>query len=272
MVRDEPRAKQQFGPDVRCYPWDAASPPPEAAFQDVKVVFHLVGESVAEGRWTRQKRQRIRESRILATRQLVSVIGDLSVPPEVLVCASAVGYYGDRPAERLTEEAAPGRGFLSEVCRDWEAAAMGAAARGIRVVTLRIGMVLSGSGGALTKMLPLFRSGLGGPMGRGHQMVSWIHIDDLVGLLHHAAVCESLTGPVNAVAPGPVANRVFARSLARVLHRPAVLPVPKLALRLALGDAATLVLADQHVLPQRAVETGFRFTFADIDSALDDLI
>jgi len=204
-----------------------------------------------------------------ATRRLAGALARLERPPRVLVTASAVGYYGDRGSELLREESAPGAGFLAEVCREWEAATEPAAHAGIRVVRLRIGMALSRRGGALATMLTPFRLGAGGPVGGGAQWVSWIALDDLVRAIHHALTTDTLVGPVNAVAPEPVTNRELARTLGRVLGRPALLPLPAVAARLLLGQMADeLLLASARVEPARLRATGFTFRHATLEDAL----
>lgn len=239
----------------------------------VDAVVHLAGESVAGGRWTEARKRRIRESRVPATRRLCETLARQPTPPRVLVCASATGYYGDRGDQVLREESAPGSGFLAEVCREWEAAAEPAARRGIRVVHLRIGLVLNPKGGALAAMLPVFRLGLGGPVGSGAQWMSWIGMDDTLGATLHALMNEALAGPVNLVAPAPVTNREFAKTLARVLRRPAVLPFPTFAARLLLGQMADeLLLASARVAPARLQATGYAFRDATLEGALRRLL
>ena len=250
--------------------WDPASGALEpSALAGADAVVHLAGESVAGGRWTEAKKRRIRSSRVDVTRRLAEALPRLERPPRLLVSASAVGYYGDRGSEILREDSAPGPGFLAEVCREWEAATDPAARAGIRVVRLRIGMVLSRRGGALGAMLTPFRLGAGGPVGSGVQWVSWIAIDDLVGAILHALATESLAGPVNAVAPEPVTNRELARTLGRVLRRPALLPLPAVAARLLFGQMADeLLLASARVEPARLRATGFTFRHARLEDAL----
>ncbi|OLC17427.1 MAG: TIGR01777 family protein [Candidatus Rokubacteria bacterium 13_1_20CM_2_69_58] len=252
---------------ARWDPESGALEPPALAGADA--VVHLAGESVAGGRWTEAKKRRIRSSRVDVTRRLAEALLRLERPPRLLVSASAVGYYGDRGSEILREDSAPGPGFLAEVCREWEAATDPAARAGIRVVRLRIGMVLSRRGGALGAMLTPFRLGAGGPVGSGVQWVSWIAIDDLVGAILHALATESLAGPVNAVAPEPVTNRELARTLGRVLRRPALLPLPAVAARLLFGQMADeLLLASARVEPARLRATGFTFRHARLEDAL----
>jgi uncharacterized protein (TIGR01777 family) len=254
--------------------WDGASPLAPAALRDVEAVFHLAGEPVIEGRWTDEKKERILRSRVDSTRALVESMAALppSARPRVLVCASAVGFYGTRGDELLTERSEPGAGFLADVCCAWEGEASNARDLGVRVVSVRIGIVLSTAGGALARMLPIFRAGLGGRLGDGKQWMPWIHIDDLVGLLRFAAASEQLDGPVDASAPDLVNNASFTRALGAALHRPTLVPAPAFALRLALGEAASVVLASQRVAPARALEAGFRFAHPKLGEALADLL
>ena len=252
-----------------CFRWDPASEaPPPAALDGCRTVFHLAGEPVAEGRWTASKKVRIRDSRILGTRNLVAGLASMDAPPEVLVAASAVGYYGSRGDEVITEDSAGTEGFLGEVCEAWEAEAMAAEEFGIRVVTIRIGLVLGRGGGALAKMLPLFRMGLGGRLGNGKQWMPWIHVDDLADLFLHACKHPELQGAVNGTAPNPVTNRDFTRAVSRAVSRPALFPAPGVALRLGLGEFASVLLASQRVQPVRALESGFEFRFDTVDAAL----
>jgi uncharacterized protein (TIGR01777 family) len=250
--------------------WDPAAERLDAeSLEGFDAVVHLAGESVATGRWTAAKKERIRSSRVQGTRLLAQTLARLGRPPGVLVSASAVGYYGDRGDESLDEQSAPGSGFLAEVCQEWEAAADPAREAGIRVVHPRIGLVLSASGGALAKMLPLFRLGLGGPLGSGRQYVSWITLDDLVAAICHSISTDSPSGPVNAVAPEPATNRQFTRALGRALRRPARLPAPAFALRAMLGPMADeLLLSSTRVIPRRLTASGFAFGDLQLEEAL----
>lgn len=233
-------------------------------------VVHLAGDNLGEGRWTEDKKQRIRNSRIMSTRLLSHTLSSLNRPPRVLVSASAIGYYGDRNSEILREESAPGRGFLADICKDWENATQAASDAGIRVVNLRIGVVLTPQGGALRKMLLPFQMGIGGQIGTGRQYMSWIALDDLLGAIYHSIMNEGLRGPVNAVSPNSVTNKEFTDTLARVLRRPALLPVPTFALKLALGEMAEeTVLSSTRVHPSRLLSTDYRFRLADLQQALE---
>jgi uncharacterized protein (TIGR01777 family) len=238
----------------------------------VDTVIHLSGESVGEGRWNAHKKAAIRDSRVDSTRQLVGVMSGLDRKPSVFVCASAMGIYGSRGDETLEESAAPGDDFLAKVGVEWEREAARAEEFGVRTVSVRTGLVLGGDGGALGKMLPIFKLGLGGPLGNGKQWMSWIHIDDLVGLFMHAVNTESLRGPMNGVAPNPVRNTEFTKALSRALHRPAFFPAPAFGLRLAIGEFADVLLASQRVKPGVALRTGYEFKFPEIDGALADVV
>jgi hypothetical protein len=235
-------------------------------------VVHLAGESVV-GRWTADKKKAIRDSRVLGTRHLVAALAQAEVKPRVLVCASAVGFYGDRGDELLREESPSGQGFLPEVCREWEDASRIAGDAGIRTVNIRIGLVLSAKGGALAKLLTPFKLGLGGRIGSGQQWWSWIHVDDVVGGIHHAMRSESLAGAVNLVAPNPVRNAEFTRVLASVLGRPAFFPVPEFALRMAFGKMAAgeLFLSSQRTEPGKLLAEGYEFRFRELRGALENL-
>jgi len=261
-------------PGERAVRWDPEKGETDAgALEGQDAVVHLAGENIASGRWNAARKAAIRDSRVNGTRLLCDALAGLVRPPKTLVCASAVGFYGDRGAEVLTEESPPGAGFLPEVCREWEAASGAAALKGIRVVLLRIGVVLSPKGGALSRMLPPFRAGLGGVIGDGRQYVSWVALDDLVGIVLHALQSGELRGPVNAVAPVPVTNRELTEALGKALSRPTLLPVPAFALRLALGEMAdALLLSSARVVPKRLEETGYRFRFPELSAALRHLL
>ncbi len=243
------------------------------ALDGIDAVVHLAGENIAGGRWTAARKARIRDSRVDGTRRLSEALAALDTPPRVLVAASAIGFYGDRGDALLDESAAPGTGFLPEVSRSWEAAAAPAREAGIRVVHLRIGVVLSPAGGALAQMLLPFRLGVGGVLGSGDQYMSWIALDDVVGVVRHALPDESLSGPVNTVAPQAVTNREFTRTLGKVLRRPTILPAPAFALRVALGEMAdALLLASTRVDPAALRATTFEFRHPQLDGALRQLL
>jgi uncharacterized protein (TIGR01777 family) len=245
-------------------------PPAVSGFD---AVIHLAGESIV-GRWTEAKKKAIHESRVRGTRNLATALARTESKPKVFVCASAIGFYGDRAEEVLTEESASGQGFLPEVCREWEEASRIASHAGIRTVNLRTGLVLSGKGGALEKMLTPFKLGLGGRIGSGKQWWSWIHVDDMVGGIQHALRTETLQGPVNMVGPNPVRNAEFTKVLASVLARPAFFPVPGFALALAFGVMAAqeLFLSSQRVKPGKLGASGYGFQFEDLRAALESLV
>ncbi len=262
-------------PGEQAVRWNPAKGEVDAeGLEGFDAVIHLAGENVGSGRWTAARKAAIRDSRVNGTRLLCEALAGLARPPKTLVCASAIGIYGDRGEDVLTEESPPGAGFLAGVCREWEAASGPAARKGIRVVALRIGMVLSPKGGALPRMLPLFRKGLGGVIGGGRQYVSWVALDDLPNIILHTLRRGDLNGPVNAVAPHPVTNREFTEALGKVLSRPTPLPVPAFALRLAVGGemADALLLASARGIPRRLEETGYRFLFPELPAALRHLL
>lgn len=250
--------------------WDPAQGDIDAeALRGVDAVVHLAGESLAGGRWTTDRKRTIRESRLLGTRLMAETLAGLRPPPAVLVSASAIGIYGDRGDEILTEASPMGQGFLPEVGRAWETAAGAAAAAGIRVVHPRFGIVLDPAGGALAEMLPFFRLGLGGRLGSGRQWMSWLTRDEAVAIIRFAIATESLSGPLNAVTPNPVVNAEFARTLGAALRRPARLPVPAFALRLRFGEMAdAALLASHRGLPAALQAVGYPFRHPDLAEAL----
>jgi uncharacterized protein len=253
--------------------WDPFAPTPLDTVSGFDAVVHLAGESVV-GRWTHQKKSAIRDSRVLGTRYLATALARSEAKPRVLICASAIGFYGDRGDEILGEKSPMGRGFLAEVCSEWEAASRIASEAGIRTVNVRFGIVLSSKGGALKKMLTPFKLGLGGRIGSGRQWMSWIHVDDIVGGVQHAMQTESLLGPVNLVAPNAVRNTEFTHVLASLLRRPAIFPVPEFALRLAFGKEAAdeMLLASQRVQPGKLGSSAYAFRFRELRPALESLL
>jgi uncharacterized protein len=261
------RRDRSSGPVVR---WDPVlGTIDQDALEGHDAVIHLAGENIAAGRWNARRKRAIRDSRLQGTRLLCDALNRLQKPPKTLVCASAIGFYGDRGDELLDERFAAGEGFLADLCKEWEAITESVRPRGIRVVNVRFGIVLSAAGGALAKMLTPFKLGGGGVIGSGRQYMSWIGIDDVVGAIHHAITCEALNGPVNVVAPNPVTNRDFTRTLGRVLRRPTIFRVPAVAARLALGEMADeLLLASIRVVPRRLEETGYKFRDAELEPAL----
>ena len=257
---------------VRFFEWSAGeSEPPVESLAGVDAVVHLAGEPVAQ-RWTPEVKKRIQSSRVDGTRHLVNALSTQSRRPQVLISASAIGIYGSRGDEVLTEGSRPGGDFLAGLAVEWEQASALAEALGIRVVRLRIGMVLASDGGALQKMLPPFRFGVGGRLGSGRQWMSWIHVDDLVRLIMFAVARADVSGAMNAVAPNPVTNAEFTKELTRALHRPAIFPVPKLALRVLFGEMADVVLASQRVIPEAATAAGFTFHYTQLAAALRRLV
>lgn len=240
-----------------------------AAAEGADAVVNLAGASIAEGRWTAKRKRVLRSSRVDATRHLVGELAKLKSPPKVFVSASAIGYYGNRGDEVLTEQSEPAEDFLGRLSQEWEAEAQGAAKFGARVVNLRIGVVLAANGGALAKMLPPFKLGVGGPMGSGRQWMSWIALPDLVALIEHSLRDGALQGPVNAVAPNPVTNREFSRALGRVLHRPAIAPLPGFVARIMFGEMAdALLLSSTRVMPERLRAAGLPFQHPEVEGAL----
>jgi|SRR5687767_4001516 len=267
-VRRLVRSKKSLAKDE--VGWDPAAGTIDAAgLEGLDAVVHLAGENIAAGRWTSEKKARIRDSRVKGTRLLAETLSRLAKPPKVLVSVSAIGYYGDRGKEILVEESGPGTGFLAEVCRAWEAAAEPAVRSGIRVVHPRIGVVLSRDGGALKMMLLPFKMGIGGKIGTGEQYMSWISLDELIGVIQHVLTVETLAGAVNAVAPRPVTNLEFTKSLGRVLSRPTMMPLPAFAAKLALGEMAEeLLLASARVEPARLLASGYKFRHPELEAAL----
>jgi len=236
-------------------------------------VIHLAGENLATGRWTQAKKERIRASRIQSTRLLAETIARLESPPKILASASGIGIYGNRGDELLTEESPAGNGFLADICGDWEEGTAPAAERGVRVVQMRFGMILSPQGGALKEMLPPFRLGLGAVLGHGEQHWSWVTIDDTIRAIHHVLVSEPLSGPVNIVSPAPVSNRGFTKQLAAVLKRPAFMTVPAFAARLIFGEMANeMLLSSARVQPQKLLNSGFQFRHSRLSEALENLL
>ena len=266
VLSRHPQGAGEIGwdPDGTVGPW-------ATALEEADAVVNLAGESIAGRRWTTARKARIRDSRLRATRSLAGALQQARRRPPVFVSASAIGYYGPRGDEPITEQTPPGDDFLSSVCRDWEAEALRAAAA-TRVVLLRTGIVLSRDGGALPQMALPFRLFGGGPVGSGRQYYAWVHIDDWVSMARWAMRMPEVSGPINVTAPAPVPNREFARTLGRVLHRPSFMPAPAFALRLALGEMAdALLLTGQRAIPARAQAHGFRFKYPDLEPALRDI-
>ncbi len=268
-------------PEARSFRWDPEEgAPPGEVWDGIEAVIHLAGEPVAGVRWSEGQKRRIRDSRVIGTRNLVDgiktartagVAGEAGIRPKILVSGSAVGYYGDRGDEQLFESSGPGKGFLSDVCVEWENESSRAQGLGLRVVIVRTGIVLSDSGGALEKMLTPFKLGLGGRLASGKQWFPWIHLDDIVGIFRHGLLSTSLNGPINGAAPGIVSNEEFTKELAAALERPVFFPVPELGLRILMGEMADVVLASQRVIPGVAIDSGYKFKYQMLGPALRNL-
>ncbi len=265
-VRDPGRAKGQLGPDVRLVP--ANDDALKQAVEQADAVINLAGEPILPKRWTPARKARIDQSRSGLVQRIVAAMEEAEPPPMVLITASAIGYYGDSGPEPVDEDSPPGKDWLAGVCQRWEAAARPATELGVRVVMLRIGLVLASDGGVLGTLAPLFRLGLGGRLGHGRQGMSWIHMDDMVAILAAALDDPLWSGPINAVAPEPVSNRVFTATLAEALNRPAVLPAPELALRAMMGEAANVLLGGQMVQPTRLRSLDYRWRHPELEPAL----
>jgi uncharacterized protein (TIGR01777 family) len=265
LVRGAARGDDQIG-------WDPAEPLAPQTVSGFDAVIHLAGESIF-GRWTAGKKARIRDSRVVGTFNLSSALAQARDKPQVFVCGSAIGYYGNRGDEALREESAPGAGFLAEVCQDWEEATTPAVRADIRTAHIRTGVVLSPKGGALAAMLPPFRMGLGGRTGSGQQWLSWIDVRDMVGAIHHILKNDLIQGPVNMVAPKPVRNAEFARTLASVLSRPAIFPLPAFAVKLVFGEMGeNLLLGSQKVEASKLISTGYPFRYRELKTSLESLL
>ncbi len=272
VSRNPEKAKTKLEVVGEIYGWNPESEQlPTAAISEAEAVIHLAGETIA-GRWNSEKKRRIRDSRVLSTRNLVESCANAESKPDVLICASAIGLYGDSGDNSFTEETPPGTDYLAEVCKEWETEAYKASELGIRVVTVRIGLVLGLGGGMLQQVLTPFKIGIGGKLGSGQQWMSWIHVDDVVGIILHAMENDSITGALNATAPVPVRNIEFTKALGSVLGKPTILPAPYFGLKLMMGEFADFVLLSQKVLPEKTVASGYEFQFKTIDSALSDLL
>jgi uncharacterized protein len=268
LSRSPERAREAFGGDVQAHAWDpGAGPAPAEALAGRDAVVHLAGENVAQ-RWSEDSKRRIHDSREQGTRNLVAGLEAADPRPAVLVSSSAVGYYGPHGDEELPEDTPPGSDFLAEVCVVWEREAQAAGDLGLRVVRVRTGVVLDKDGGALGKMLPFFKAGVGGPVAGGRQLMPWVHADDVAGIYLRAIDDAAWSGPVNATAPQPVTNKAFSKALGRALHRPALAPVPALAIQLLYGDMSEIVTKGQNAVPRRALELGYRHAHPGLDEAL----
>jgi uncharacterized protein (TIGR01777 family) len=244
-----------------------------ADVRGISAVVHLAGDNIAEGRWNSQKKGRILNSRVMGTKLLTEFFAASDCKPDIIVSASAVGVYGDRGEELVDETSRPGNGFVADVCKQWEGATASAVEAGIRVANVRFGVVLSTAGGALKKMLLPFRMGLGGVIGTGRQYMSWVSIDDVVGMIQYVITNDSLRGPINLVAPNAVKNREFTKTLGRVLHRPTIFPMPAFAARIAFGEMANeLLLSSTRVLPKKLMDSDYTFRHPELGEALEHLL
>jgi uncharacterized protein (TIGR01777 family) len=274
LVRPETGQRNASGARAQTVRWDpVAEQLDAAAAEGAGALVHLAGVSIAGERWNASRKKLLRTSRIEATRHLIGALSKLQRPPSVIVAASAIGYYGDRGDETLTETSAPGNDFLAGLCREWEAEAARGAEFGARVVHLRFGIILAAHGGALPRMVTPFRLGVGGRLGTGRQWMSWLTLGEAVSMIQFALASAGLAGPVNAVTPNPVQNAEFTRVLAKTLHRPALFPAPAFALRLALGEMAdALLLASQKVMPSKLVRSGYRFLQPELAKGLAEVL
>ncbi|NUM34162.1 MAG: TIGR01777 family protein [Candidatus Brocadiae bacterium] len=239
----------------------------------IDAAIHLSGENIGNERWTKEKKKKILDSRVLSTRLLAKTFSEMTTPPKMWLCASACGFYGNQGDKKLTEESPKGKGFLSDVCQEWEKETQSVKAKGIRVASLRFGIILSPQGGVLEKMLIPFKLGLGGPIGNGKQYVSWISLDDAVSAIHHCLICEKIQGPVNLVAPEPITNEGFSKLLGKILNRPTVFFIPNMAPRIMLGEMGEeLVLYSIRSMPAKLLETGYSFIHPDMETALRYLL
>lgn len=271
--RSKSRAQRKLGESLQVIEWQSTGEPLDLTnHEDIDGVVNLMGESIAEGRWTPDKKERIRKSRVEGTSRLVDALLALPQLPRVVVSASAVGIYGDCGDDVVDESYRKADGFLADVCHEWEEATQPLVDAGVRVVTLRVGIVLGREGGALAKLLPMFRLGLGGKLGNGKHYVPWIHVEDLVSLIQWSVENDNVVGPVNGTAPNPIRNSTFTKAIANAVRRPAFLPAPKFALKLALGEFADSLFSSQQVIPKAALDGGFQFKFSQIDDAMREIV
>jgi hypothetical protein len=271
-VRNPDSARVLFGTQVTLLPMNMDEGGLDRALVESQGVVNLAGENIMKGRWTSQRKAALIHSRVDLTGRLVESMKRISGVSRVLISASAVGYYGDRGDEVLDEQASQGKDFLGELCRQWEESALKAAGPDIRVVIIRLGIILGIEGGVIDRLLTPFRFGVGGRLGDGKQYLSWIHVEDVVRIITAALTDDRYHGVLNATAPAPVTNIQFTKALARVLRRPAILPVPSFALRLALGEAAQALLSSQRTRPRRLEELGFTFSFPELESAIENIV
>ncbi len=263
------RKSAEKSDEISWDPYDGFAPSESAKLEGIDAVVHLAGESIADGNWSDEKKKKIRDSRVLGTRTLVDAIKNLEKPARIFVGSSAIGFYGSRGDEILTEESEAGKGYLPDVCKEWEAETDKAADFGARVVNVRTGIVLSKEGGALGKMLTPFSLGLGGVIGSGKQYMSWISIDDLVNILIFVLNNDSIDGAVNATAPDPATNAEFTKALGSVMNRPTIIPVPEFGIKLLFGEMGErLVIEGARVIPEKLKEAGYKFIYEDLEAAL----
>jgi uncharacterized protein (TIGR01777 family) len=274
LSRSRKSAEKSISIPCEIYEWNADhEKAPTQAFNGVDAVFHLAGEPIAARRWTNEQKEKIKDSRVLGTRNLMDTIEGLPAGqrPKAVISASAIGYYGDRGDESLFESSQVGSGFLAEVCELWEKEVLGRNIPEVRTVACRTGIALGKGGGMLEKILPIFQLGLGGPIGNGRQWMSWVHLDDLISLYCEAFENQLIHGAINAVSPHPVTQGEFARVLGRFLHRPVILPVPAFALKLGLGEMSEMLLGGQKVLPEKAIQNGFHFHYPTLSEAFQEI-
>jgi len=263
--RHKPASKSK---NIETLTWKPPAPIPSNIISNIDAVINLAGEPIASGRWTKTRKERILSSRINTTRALVQSMQNVNTKPKILISASAIGYYGARGDEYVTEDAPSGTDFLADVCEEWEEEALKAQVPGVRVVLIRIGAVLESDGGALSKIAIPFKLFLGGSIGKGKQWFSWIHRDDIIGIIKYALENESISGPVNLTAPRPVTNKEFSSALGKALGRPSRLHVPGFVLKITLGEMANMLLTGQRVLPEKALKAGYQFKYPEVDTAL----
>ncbi|HUU50626.1 MAG TPA: TIGR01777 family oxidoreductase [Nitrospinota bacterium] len=272
LTRNPEKAKERLSGITEIKKWSALKElPPVQTIEKAQAVIHLAGENIS-GRWNEDKKRLIRESRILSTQNIVKAMEEARTRPELFISASAIGYYGDRGDEILTEDSTPGKGFLTDICKDWEEEAKKAEKLGLRVVRLRIGIVLGPNGGALKEMLFPFKLGLGGALGNGKQWMAWIHREDLIGIILHILQNKDIKGAVNGTAPEPVQNKVFSKTLGHVLHRPVVFNIPAFALKMLFGEFAEFLLYSERVLPKRIEDFNYQFRYRTLEPALKECL
>lgn len=273
LSRNIVKAALTLGSQCKYFQWnDQAELPPSESLNGVDGIIHLMGEGIADKRWDESQKKKIYDSRIVSTNKLIEAIRNQSVKPKVFVSTSAVGIYGDRGDEVITEDSSTASDFLANVCKDWEKEANKASELGLRVAIIRTGVVLGKNGGALSKMLPIFKLGGGGPVGSGKQFMSWIHVDDLAGMYLEALKNSKVVGPHNATAPYPATSKDFAKVLGKTLHRPAFAPAPAFALKIVFGEMSQVLLDGQKVLPTKFNEHNFRFNYPTLEQALKESV